>query len=384
MARNLNKLSFGTGCRNIYNRYKALFETAKFPSSALEEALADNDYDSAISSFVMTLAIAMNTNKQLSRFVEMCGQNTLSDMFDTMWYYRRNLHFKLDSIPAIDITDTTILDEFGQDLCFDILVNDTWYAVFAFKRNFLIKTRAAQLNWTIQVYTHTADFLDEDIKFVTRAATSPVYTFHIEASDNTRRAFIEHASYNSYCKRACNECKKCAITSIPYNIAEVQMRLFPLKLRGEKDCLFETNYEMINPSNVLKCILHSLECYKAREVITRKNGKKAAAYQQCKVHIASDKSNADDKIVMLPLHEYVKEYRESHKHEYKGGHHASPVAHTRRGYYRKSRKHGDYIKQGDQFIYVGNKQGDYSFVRATHVNSKNDRVIVYQTTQQQH
>lgn len=119
--------------------------------------------------------------------------------------------------------------------------------------------------------------------------------------------------------------------------------------------------------------------YDARNIITRKNTKKAAAYNQCKVHVANSEPNID-KIVMLPLDEYVKDYKASQSYVYKGGHHASPVTHMRRGYYRRVRKGGDYIFKNRKFEKVENKQGNYCFVRPTQVNSKTDRVIVYQTS----
>lgn len=81
----------------------------------------------------------------------------------------------------------------------------------------------------------------------------------------------------------------------------------------------------------------------------------------------------DDKVV--PLQRYISEHPS--EYVYKGGHHASPVPHVRRGFYRKSRGRGDYDLVNGEYIYVGDKQGKYSYVSATHVGTKNDTVIIY-------
>lgn len=76
----------------------------------------------------------------------------------------------------------------------------------------------------------------------------------------------------------------------------------------------------------------------------------------------------EDKLV--PLHRYLKEYAPSIRRAYKGGHHASPVPHDRRGYYRRSRGKGDYDLINGEFVFVGNMEGTYSWVSATHVGNK--------------
>ena len=86
----------------------------------------------------------------------------------------------------------------------------------------------------------------------------------------------------------------------------------------------------------------------------------------------------EDKLV--PLHRYLKEYAPTVKRVSKGGHHASPVPHDRRGYYRKSRGRGDYDLINDEFVFVGDMKGTYSWVSATHVGnkkSKKEQTLIY-------
>lgn len=380
MSKNDNKIE--SYCKNIYKRCIALLTAVKVPSESVEKILSSDNYELALANFADLLS-----NKKyiepIAKIISGNGDynlNSLNHIFDTMWFYRRNLHFLVESVPNVGITDTRIFDEIGRDLCIDVNINGKNFGVYAFKRTYPIDTRRSQLNWTLQVYATTPSLLSENKLNVAKTAINPAYTIHFESSAETRKVYIEHnEGYVSDCSKLCASCKKCNNIEATYAGIINTMRLYSLKYRDDNDCKFYTTGKLITPADVLKCIIHALECYKAREVITRKNGRKAGAYKQCKVHIASSETYATDKIVMLPLHEYVKEYRESHPQEYKGGHHASPVAHMRRGYYRKARKHGDYVKKGDKFTYVGNGEGNYCFVRATQVNNKTDRVLVYQT-----
>ncbi len=386
----------GNSCKGVYKRYLTLLRTAGIPMDKVEEILSGENYDDALAAFALLTATG-KWSKVMTNMISMCGTTILNDVFDILWFYRRNLHFRVESIPDIDIFDTTILNEIKRDICLDIEIDGEPYGVYLFHRDYPIELKKDSLDWTAQVFAYTPSITSQSAYIVARAASRPAYTMHFAASENTRRCYIEHNNqYKTDCEEVCDKCNKCTKTHISYGCTEADFRLHPFRYRLENGCDFSkyipvtvatkakgdknTIFFVIQPTDVLKCILHALECYKAREVITRKNGKKAAAYNACRVHIASKRDNSSDKIVMLPLHEYVKEYRESHPYEYKGGHHASPVAHMRRGYYRKARKHGDYIKRGDEFIYVGNGEGDYCFVRATQVNNKTDRVIVYQAT----
>lgn len=102
-------------------------------------------------------------------------------------------------------------------------------------------------------------------------------------------------------------------------------------------------------------------CIKHKETLVRKNGVAAKRYSVTKVHVAQPESNGDK---VIHLHTYVKEYSYVGNQEYKGGHHKSPIEHNRRGYYRRSRGVGDYDYVNGEFVYVGKKQGKYSFCKS--------------------
>ena len=113
-------------------------------------------------------------------------------------------------------------------------------------------------------------------------------------------------------------------------------------------------------------------CIKHKETLTRKNGVAAKKYESVKVHVAKPESSGDK---VIPLHTHVKEYSYIGKQEYKGGHHKSPIEHDRCGYYRKSRGVGDYDYVNGEFVYVGKKQGKYSYVSACHISGNKGNVV---------
>lgn len=113
-------------------------------------------------------------------------------------------------------------------------------------------------------------------------------------------------------------------------------------------------------------------CIKHKETLTRKNGVAAKKYESVKVHVAKPEECGDR---VIPLHTHVKEYSYIGKQEYKGGHHKSPIEHDRCGYYRKSRGVGDYDYVNGEFVYVGKRQGKYSYVQACHISGNKGNVV---------
>lgn len=113
-------------------------------------------------------------------------------------------------------------------------------------------------------------------------------------------------------------------------------------------------------------------CIKYKDTLTRKNGAASKKYEVAKVHVAKPEV-CDDRVI--PLHVYVKEYSYIGKQEHKGGHHKGPIEHDRRGYYRKSRGVGDYDYVNGEFVYVGKRQGKYSFVKACHISGGKGNVV---------
>ena len=131
-----------------------------------------------------------------------------------------------------------------------------------------------------------------------------------------------------------------------------------------------SRYDLPSGPYICNVISHVLKCYHDREVITHKSAAANRIYNKSQVAIRTKSiQDAGDKYVTLPLHCYVKEYRTQQRREHLGGTHASPVAHVRRGHFRKSRGKGDYELVNGEFVKVGKGQGHYSFVKAASVNA---------------
>ena len=123
----------------------------------------------------------------------------------------------------------------------------------------------------------------------------------------------------------------------------------------------------------MRTLAYTAYMYDNRNLLTRKNGKARKPYEHTKVHcVHREPAITEDRLT--PLHTFVKEYEPSTYHSPKGGHHASPVEHDRRAYYRRSRGVGDYDLVNGEFVSVGKGKGKYSLVKATHVDGSKKKV----------
>jgi hypothetical protein len=118
---------------------------------------------------------------------------------------------------------------------------------------------------------------------------------------------------------------------------------------------------------IIYAIMYCVHCYNHRDTIQKAGSVEHKIYKEHAVHVVrsstdNEKAEITDKLVNLNAYHVTGEYT------YKGGHHSSPIEHDRKGFYRKSRGRGDYNLVDGFYIFVGNKQGAYSYVRATHVN----------------
>ena len=86
------------------------------------------------------------------------------------------------------------------------------------------------------------------------------------------------------------------------------------------------------PWLALKYISYAWEMYSHRNTLMRKNSKRKKGYMHSKIHVANPSANEYD-YSLVPLHTYYDNERKNH--EWKGGHHASPVEHERRAYDRR-------------------------------------------------
>lgn len=78
---------------------------------------------------------------------------------------------------------------------------------------------------------------------------------------------------------------------------------------------------------------------------------------------------------LLPNVEVTYVYKEPRVYEWKGGHHASPVAHKRKGHFRRC-KMGNYLLLDGKFVEVPRGEGTHVKVKSCRVNWDSDRVNV--------
>lgn len=123
-------------CRVIYDRYMFTLLTADINKEQLENILQMPNYDLALDAFLNLIASTEKCKIIFKSAITSCGLSVISTVFDVLYFYRRNLHFSLQSIPNLEITNTTILEKVNKDLCVEINLEDkkTSYAVYVFKR----------------------------------------------------------------------------------------------------------------------------------------------------------------------------------------------------------------------------------------------------------
>ena len=119
---------------------------------------------------------------------------------------------------------------------------------------------------------------------------------------------------------------------------------------------------------ILMDVLYAAYLWENRGSIFKKRSEAGKAYERKPMCVQMNHKDEDEEDVIIPLPVHTKRYEPSVIRGYKGGHHASPVEHTRRSYYRKSRGRGDYDLVDGKFIYVGRLMGHYTKVRACKVS----------------
>lgn len=367
-------------CKAIYKRFRYVWDKYSIGEKRLNEILQMNGYDAALQKFVDCITANAQLTGIAQQMLQYCGSMIINDIFDVMYFYRRNLHLAVNGVPKIEnVTDLTPLMNLDKDVCLDIYKDGASHAIFISRRLFPIQTRKENLEFTFQVFSKTPKHSKElSGPELTKLMYDSTYTFHLHATEATKKVYLEHNKvtyFPSSCIDICEKCNKCNKTHVTFNNKQYEQLIYSLNLRENSGCDFN-NFDIISPSEIIKCIIHALNCYNNREKVVRKNSKLNKEYNSCKVHVATPNEQLNDKVIMLPLVEYVKEYKASIPYVYKGGHHASPVAHQRSGYFRKS-KQGSYIRTDTGFKFVGKGNGDYTYVQPTVVNNKTDRIIIF-------
>ena len=265
------------------------------------------------------------------------------DLFDDFWFYKRCLHLVSNGALNRDISDgvdTTPLSKLEQDVTLDTIIDGKEVYIRLSRRNFPIVIRDKRYYWTVHVYT---DY------------HKPEYTMTFDETDRLVKVFMH----------SCSECNKCG------RCTEASCGGVYLRPRGRENCAFESIGAQ--PLEIVAMVMDAVSRYLNREKLSRKRYKAASENPLRSLMVACEDTDADTERVM-PMFTYVKEYCPSKPYVYKGGHHKSPVSHTRSGYFRRSRC-GDHILKDGEFVKVAKGLGQYTYVAPQLINASKDSVM---------
>lgn len=265
------------------------------------------------------------------------------DMFDDFWFYKRCLHLVSNGDLNSDISegvDTTPLSNLEQDVTLDTMIDGNEVYIRLSHRNFPIVVRDKRYYWTVSVYT---DYHD------------PEYIMTFNETDRLVKVLVHECS-------VCNKCGRCTEASCGGTYIRPRVR---------ENCKLESIGKQ--PLEIIAMLMDVVNRYLNREKLSRKRYKAASENPLRSLMIACEDNDADTERVM-PMFTYVKEYCPSKPYVYKGGHHKSPVSHTRSGYFRRSRC-GDHILKDGEFVKVEKGLGQYTYVAPQLVNASKDAVM---------
>lgn len=306
--------------------------------------LCKMDHDDATDEIMPTLFWdQIAKNKKNKKGQVLVNQAEMFDEFDEVYYYKQSLHFVSPRYEAEDIStvNTTVLEKMDKDIIIDTVdeMGDDLVIKVA-KRIYPIQLKNEQLWYSIAIY---------------KSAEVSV-SLHLSAKEALNKVYVEH--HNNFCMKCNKICNACSVDELVIrskrNLDECGISLF-----------------MGNLWNTIYTAMQVMETYFSREVVVKKRKVSDAVKKSHDIMIARDDNGDTERV--LPIFDYVYEYHESQRKEWQGGHHKSPVAHERRGYFRKARR-GNYIMVNGEFVQVQNGTGNFIFVGPSKVNWDNDAV----------
>ena len=266
------------------------------------------------------------------------------DMFDDFWFYKRCLHLVSNGSLNHDISegvDTTPLSMLEQDVTLDTMIDGNEVYMRLGRRNFPIVVRDKRYYWSVRVYI---DY------------HNPEYIITFDETERLVKVLVHSCS-------VCNTCGRCTEASCGGGVF--------IRPRVRENCVLESIGSQ--PLEIVAMLMDAVNRYLNREKLSRKHYKSASENPLRSLMIACE-DNGDDTERVMPMFTYVKEYCPSKPYVYKGGHHKSPVSHTRSGYFRRSRC-GDHILKDGEFVKVEKGLGQYTYVAPQLVNASKDSVL---------
>lgn len=259
---------------------------------------------------------------------------------DYIYFYKRGLQFVTATASEYkfgDVIDISVLDSIDRDVFIECYYGTNTLQLCLYKKLEECVIGNSALSWTLEV----------NVKGI-----SYPMIFLFEPSNKMLKVFVGNSDSK------CDRCSHCRQTS-------GMLCILPVRY---DECAYYKDFPPVGA--VLKTVETVLNEYVNRAKRKWRSSVKSLGARSVMVAKVHD----DDSEVLMPLDEYVYEYKESKRSEWKGGHHSAPSAHIRRGYYRKSNR-GDHIRVGDEFIRVPKGTGNFTYVGSSKVNWDNDNVV---------
>ena len=370
MGVNKNKDSLRISKRMYIESRQALLQLPGLSEQYLNTLVLKDNSDEALK--ILLDNLSSGTNKETLFTMAQYGVQKIGDLFDNVYYYKKMLHLELEKEPVIkDKLDLSYLREINRDITIDFKHNDTMYSIFVYHRNYPIQNemKSKSLDWTIYVYTDQSFGIDDVTGYKN---ILPMYAIHLTPTEDVYKVFIDLSPCSDSEVIGCRFCNKCnnAKLNSYYGTAQITSKIHTVFKKNECSGL------VLKPIVVLSAVQYVIELYSKREVVMKSKHSITRQYKSNKVHVIRTESDTDTEI-KLPLHLYVKQYNPSVKREYKGGHHKSPAAHYREGYFRRSKSTGDYIIDGDRFVKVEKGSGTHIYVQGCYINQTKGSDIIY-------
>lgn len=294
---------------------------------------------------------------------------TLSYNLDSIWVFRNCMHFKLENVDVAPVTfNQEDIKKINSDMIIDLEYNGRRYYIEVIKSS----DRMIDKN-------NEGGFIDwYSINLMTESKDIPVglsYTFGF-VPEKLPRVF--GVSYEGVCHKFCNECsKRKAIHTELENHKSFDM----CRVSKYADDVCICYLHELPAKKILDIVYFCIECYLNADKLYEKRSKISKNYHKSNTTMVSvNYDNPRDSYRTLPVHHYKYELENGKPYdrsEWKGGHHASPVAHVRRAHVRRC-KNGYLVYEGDgNWRRVPKGQGTHVWVNESHpmAGSENRQVF---------
>lgn len=321
----------------------------------------DIDIDSIRNNDIYNLFTHDNYVDNMRQYMRLCKVNlkqiTVSTfymhLFDILWTYNNSLHFIVKNLPCMEM-NFSFFSHLEDDMCIDFKYNDNDYYIIV-RQHTKEHIRYIEPRDLNNPYVLVSLYTKKDYSLLLDSAI-PLYQLYVfPATNNFKIRFWSESSRDSLLKYLSKGSGKRHVLPFRHYSEYVEYN------KVEKDI---SRLRYPSKDVVLSVTQYALTCmYCEREYVDLREGK-GIKYKKPEIRCFNVKPDGDIHTVN------ISKCKETIiKKAYKGGHHASPVTHRRRGYYRRC-MNGDFIWNSatESYKRVYGGSGTHTFVRPCIVN----------------